>query len=85
MDMVYFFAGARTCIFRQCITFHPNNLVHLRLYQHSQGAQVGSVCRIQLRSSDIVVSPDILRLFSWFPYWIWLNMTLWPNIENMTL
>jgi len=53
MDMVYFFAGARTCIFRQCITFHPNNLVHLRLYQHSQGAQVGSVCRIQLRSSDI--------------------------------
>jgi len=33
--------ATRTCIFRQCITFHPNNLVHLRLYQHSQGAQVG--------------------------------------------
>jgi len=30
--LVYFFAGARTCIFRQCITFHPNNLVHLRLW-----------------------------------------------------
>jgi len=27
--------------FRQCITFHPNNLVQLRLYQRTQGAQVG--------------------------------------------
>jgi len=33
------------------------------LCQHSQDAQVGSICRMQLRPSDIVVSPDILRLF----------------------
>jgi len=25
-------------------------------------------CRMQLRPSDIVVSPHILRLFQWFPY-----------------
>jgi len=43
--------------------FHPNNLVHLRLCQHSQGAQAGSICRMQLRPSNIRVSPDILRLF----------------------
>jgi len=55
-------------IFRQCVTCHPNKLVHLRLCQHSQGDQVGSVGRMQLRPSDIVVSPDILRLFLWFPY-----------------
>ena len=43
--------------------FHSNNLVHLRHCQHSQGPQVGSICRMQLRRSDIVVSPDILKLF----------------------
>jgi len=33
--MVYCSGEARTqCISRQCITFHPNNLVHLRLCQH---------------------------------------------------
>jgi len=61
--LVYFFRAARTCIFRQFIIFHPNNLIHLRLCQHLQGAQVGSFCRMQIRPSDIVVSPDILRLF----------------------
>jgi len=34
----------------------------LRLCQHSQGDQAGSVCKMQLRPSDIVVSSDILRL-----------------------
>jgi len=63
MDIGLFFGATRTCIFRQCITFHPNNLVHLRLCQRSQGAQVGAICRMQLRLSDIVVSHDILRLF----------------------
>jgi len=24
------FAGVRPCIFRRCVTFQPNNLVHLR-------------------------------------------------------
>jgi len=43
----------RTGIFGQCIRFNPNNLVHLRLCQHSQGAQVGSICRMQLRPSGI--------------------------------
>jgi len=27
MDIGLFLGAARTCIFRQCITFHPNNLV----------------------------------------------------------
>jgi len=40
--------------FRQCITFHPNNLVRLRLCQHLQDAQVDSICKMQLRPSDIV-------------------------------
>jgi len=61
--LVYFFWATRTCIFRQCITFHPNNLVHLHFCQHLQGAQVGSIYRMQLRPSDIVVSPGILRWF----------------------
>ena len=63
MDIGVFLWVARTCIFRQCIRFHPNNLVHLSLCQHSHGAQMGSICRIQLIPSDIVVSPDVLRLF----------------------
>jgi len=50
MDMVYLFWAARPCSFRQCITFHPHTLVHLRLCQHSQGVQVGSVCRMQLKT-----------------------------------
>jgi len=74
MKLAYFFGAARTCILRRCITFHPKNLVYLRLYQHLQGAQVGSVCRIQLRPSDIVVSHDILWLFHWSPYWIRLKI-----------
>ena len=57
------FGAARTCIFRRCIAFHPNNLVHLRVCQHSQGAQVGLVCKIQLRRGNVVVSLDILRFF----------------------
>jgi len=74
--LVCFFGLARTCSFRQCITFHPNNLVYLRLSQHSQDAQVlGWICRMQLRPSNILVSPDILRLFQWFPGWIWFDLT----------
>ena len=57
--LVHFFWAARTYIFRQCITFLPNNLVHLCLCQHLQGAQVGSVCRMPLRPSDIMVSPVV--------------------------
>jgi len=49
MDIGLFLLAARTCIFTQCIAFHPNNLVHLCLCQHSQGVQVGSICRMQLR------------------------------------
>jgi len=56
--------------FWQCIAFHPHNLVNLCLWQHLQGASMGSVFSLQLRSSDILVSPDILRWFWWFPYWI---------------
>jgi len=48
------------------MTFHRNNFVHLRLCQPSQDAQVESVGKMQLRPSDIVVSPDILRLFNGF-------------------
>jgi len=59
----YFFGVAITCIFRQSTAFHPNNLVHLRLSQHSHGAQLGASIRMQLRRSHIVVSPDIMRLF----------------------
>jgi len=62
-DWFYFFWAARTCIIRHCITFHPNNLVHLSLRQHSQGVQVGSTGSMQFRPSIIVVSPDIVRLF----------------------
>jgi len=47
--------GARPCIFRQGITFHPNNLAHLHLCQHSQGVQVGSICRMQLKPCDMGV------------------------------
>jgi len=47
--LVYFITAATPCIFRQCVTFHPNNLVHLRFCQHSQGDQVGSICRMQAR------------------------------------
>ena len=57
--LVYFFAEARPCIFGKFVAFHPNNLVHLHLCQCSQGDQVSTICRIQLRPSDIVVSPDI--------------------------
>jgi len=53
MDIGLFFWATRSCTFRHCITFHPNNLVHLHLCQHSQGAEVGSVWRIQLRPYDI--------------------------------
>jgi len=64
--LVYFFGEARTCICRQCITFNPNNLVHLRLCQHMQGAQVGSICRIQLRPIDVVVSLIFWDCFNGF-------------------
>jgi len=47
--------GARPCIFRQGITFHPNNLAHPHLCQHSQGVQVGSICRMQLKPGDMGV------------------------------
>ena len=60
------FFGTRTCIFSYCITFYPNTSVHLRLSHHSQGDHVGSVCRMQLRPSLIVVSPENLRLFKGF-------------------
>jgi len=62
--------------FRQCIAFRPNNLVHLFLCQHLQGAHMGSICRMQLRPSDVIVSPDILRLFQWFQV---------ENMQNMAL
>ena len=58
--LVYFLGAARTCVFRQCVTFYPSNLVRLRFCQHSQGAQVGTICRMQLRPSDVVVSLHIL-------------------------
>jgi len=51
--LVYFCGAARSCIFRQCITFPPNNLVHLCLCLHSQGDQVGSICKMQLRPRDM--------------------------------
>jgi len=54
-SMVYFFVGARPCSFRQCVTFHPNNLVHLHLCQRWHCAKVGSICRMQLRPSDMGV------------------------------
>jgi len=46
--LVYLFVGARPRIFKQCVTIHPNNLVHLRLCKLSQGDQVGSVCGCSL-------------------------------------
>ena len=56
------------------------------------GAKVGSVCRMQLRPSDTVVSPYIMRLFKWFPYWIrlkickiWLYDLTWKIRLFMTL
>jgi len=63
MDIGLFLFGNKNMHFRQYITFHPNNLVHLRLCQHSRGAQVRSICKMWLRPSDIVVPSDILRLF----------------------
>jgi len=59
MDIA-FLGAARRCIFRHCITYHPSNLVHLRLCQHSQGVQVGSICRLQFRPSDTAVWRDSL-------------------------
>jgi len=53
MDVSLFLWAARTCIFRRNITFHSNNLVYLHLCQHSQGAQVDSIWRMQLRPSGI--------------------------------
>jgi len=38
MDMVYFFGAETPRIFGQCVTFHPNHLVHLRHSQLSPGA-----------------------------------------------
>jgi len=64
--LVCFLGVARTCIFRQCITFYSNNLVHLRLCQHMQGAQVGSICRMQLRPIDVVVSLIFWDCFNGF-------------------
>ena len=64
--LVNFFGTTKTCIFSYCITFYPNTSVHLRLSHHSQGDYVGSVCRMQLRPSLIVVSPENLRLFKGF-------------------
>jgi len=45
--------GQQVCIFKQCIAFHPINLVHLRLCQYLQGPQVGWICRMQLRPIDV--------------------------------
>jgi len=87
MDIVFFFGAARTCIFRQCVTFHPNNLVHLRLCQHMQGAQVGSICKMQVRPIDVVVSLIFWDCFNGFLIELIeniQNMTVWPNMENMT-
>jgi len=64
--LVNFFGTTRTCIFSYCVTFYPNTSVHLRLSHHSQGDHVGSVCRMHLRPSLIVVSPENLRLFKGF-------------------
>jgi len=45
---------------------HPKKLgspvLGLCFCQHSQRAQEGLISRVQLRPSDIIVSPDILRL-----------------------
>ena len=70
----YCFGEARTCTFRPCITFHPNDLMYISLCQHMQDAKAGAICRMQFRPIDGVVSPDILRLFWWFLYWIRLKI-----------
>ena len=61
INISLFFVASRTYICKQCIKFHSRNLVHVRFCQHLQGVQVGSICRMQLRPSDVVVSPYILR------------------------
>jgi len=64
MNIGYYFLGQQEHAFLGSVfTFHPNNLAHLRLSQRSYGEQVSSICRMQLRPSDIVVSPGILSLF----------------------
>jgi len=40
MDMVSFSGAAKPCIFRQYITFHPSNLVHLRLCHQFAGCSL---------------------------------------------
>jgi len=85
--LVLFWGLARTCMFRQGITLHPNNLFHQPLCQHWS-----SFCRMQLRPSNIVVLPSVLWLFKWFPYWIrlkvckmWLYDLTWKIWLFMTL
>jgi len=58
----FIYMSSKNMRFGQCITFHPNNVVHLRLWQHSQGAQVDSTGVMQLRPSDISVSPDVFEI-----------------------
>jgi len=51
----------KTCILGSALDFRITFSItfHLGLCQHSQGAKVGSIRRLQLRLSDTVVSPDI--------------------------
>jgi len=62
MDIGLILRGSEECIFRKYLHF-----IQITLFTYvfgcTQGVQVGSICRIQLRASDIAVSPDILRLF----------------------
>jgi len=45
--LIYLLGVARTTIFRQDISFLPNNFLHLRLCQHWS-----SISRMQLRPSE---------------------------------
>ena len=82
MHIGLFLWASKNMHFSQCIIFCPINLIHLRLCQHLYCAQVGSIYRMQLRPSDIVVSPDIFRLFQAFGFKlkihkIWLYDLTW--------
>ena len=79
MDMVSFFGAAKPYIFRQYITFHPNNLVHLRLCHQFAGCSLYIVIQS--------LHPIFWGCFNGFLTkldWKLQNMTLWPNMENMS-
>jgi len=64
---------------------HPNNFTYVFVNIRSMPKWV-QMCRMQLRPSDIVVSPHILRLVWWFPYWIRLKICkIWPNMITFVI